>query len=168
MSAWRADDEGRAPAGERHADDGPLRPSRGSRPMRFRFGPGDVQFGRAAERDVGEVVEVRALDEAHRRESLGDNFSHEPGLELGELGAQTVTHALAEGDVPVGVRPTNIETVGVLPDVALAVGGREVQQDGRSRERVHSGAGGVTGGDAPSGDLTGVEAQHLLDGVGDQ
>ena len=75
---------------------------------------------------------------------------------------------LAERDVAGGVRAVDVEGVGLGEDIGLAVGGGEVEQDPRPRGEVVAGERRVAGRDPPPRDLARLEAQDLLDGVGDQ
>src|SRR4051794_20422036 len=80
-----------------------------------------------AERDVREVLDLLSVGETQRGHPLRQHFEHDAGLDLGEVGAEAVVDALAEGDVARRVGAMDVERVWCFEQVGLSICSGEVQ-----------------------------------------
>ena len=74
--------------------------------------------------------------------------------------------ALAKADVVVGPIAMDVENVRIDEHILLAVGGGEVEEDPGPRRNVDATDRRVDRGHSSPGDLTRLESQRFLDGVG--
>lgn len=102
------------------------------------------------------------------REATGELLEEDLHLHAGEVLAEALVHAVAEGQVLHGVRAADVDAVRVV-EVARVVVGRRAgdEQLGALGDRDATDRGVPGGAPPPGRDRAGV-AQALLDGVGDQ
>ena len=130
------------------------------------LGAGQRTVERGEPADVGGRQPLEA-EHPVAREAAEQLLQRHPGLEPGQRGAEAEVDPVAEGEVAL-VGAVDVEPVGVDERPVVAVGRRVVHLDAGALRDPDAADLDVSGGGAGEPDHRRLEAQHLLDGRGDQ